>query len=146
MALPKAAGRETRCVETWDLMADMAEYGALAVFGAYRGGEAQAFAGGVGIPVLAEIPADEDIRRKSANYEIIGKPGGRWAPLFEGLAQRAAEAPPVRPKPLSHDELLGLFKGEAVGRGVTLMPATLADMCGAAYEPRPSLEVVYEGA
>ncbi len=109
-------------------------------------GEAQAFAAAVGIPVLAEIPADEDIRRKSANYEIIGKPGGRWAPLFEGLAQRAAEAPPVRPKPLSHDELLGLFKGEAVGRGVTLLPATLADMCGAAYEPRPSLEVVYEGA
>ncbi len=108
-------------------------------------GEAQAFAEAVGIPVLAEIPADEDIRRKSANYEIIGRPGGQWAPLFEGLAQRAAEAPPVRPSPLSHDDLLGLFKGEDVGRGVELQPATLADMCGAEYAPRPSLEVVYEG-
>ena len=39
-------------------------------------GEAQAFAEAVGIPVLAAIPADDDIRRKSANYEIIGKPGG----------------------------------------------------------------------
>ena len=49
----------------------------------------------VGIPVLAAIPADEDIRRKSANYEIIGRPGGRWAPLFERLGaerrRRAAE-------------------------------------------------------
>ncbi|MET0868968.1 MAG: chlorophyllide a reductase iron protein subunit X, partial [Pseudorhodoplanes sp.] len=42
-------------------------------------GEAQAYAAAVGIPVLAAIPADEDIRRKSANYEIIGIPGGRWA-------------------------------------------------------------------
>ena len=46
-------------------------------------GEAQAFADAVGIPVLAAIPADDDIRRKSANYEIIGKPGGRWASVFE---------------------------------------------------------------
>ncbi|MCR9071118.1 MAG: chlorophyllide a reductase iron protein subunit X [Alphaproteobacteria bacterium] len=108
-------------------------------------GEAQAFAAAVGIPVLAEIPAHEDIRRKSANYEIIGRPGTEWASLFEGLAARAAEAPPVRPTPLSHDDLLGLFKGDAVGRGVQLQPATLEDMCGATYAPRPSLEVVYEG-
>ncbi|MFM7972574.1 MAG: chlorophyllide a reductase iron protein subunit X, partial [Betaproteobacteria bacterium] len=38
-------------------------------------GEAQAFAEKVGIPVLAAIPAHEDIRRKSASYEIIGRPG-----------------------------------------------------------------------
>jgi chlorophyllide a reductase subunit X len=37
-------------------------------------GEAQAFAKAAGIPVLAAIPANEDIRRKSANYEIIGRP------------------------------------------------------------------------
>ena len=72
-------------------------------------GEAQAFAERAGIPVLAAIPADDDIRRKSANYEIIGRPGDRWAPLFEELAQNVADAPPVRPKPLTQDELLGLF-------------------------------------
>jgi chlorophyllide a reductase subunit X len=109
-------------------------------------GEAQAFAEAVGIPVLASIPADEDIRRKSANYEIIGRPGGRWAPLFEGLASAAAAAPPVRPAPLSQEDLLGLFKGEAVGRGVVLDPATLDDMCGSALLEKPSLEVVYEAA
>jgi 3,8-divinyl chlorophyllide a/chlorophyllide a reductase subunit X len=109
-------------------------------------GEAQAFAEAVGIPVLASIPADEDIRRKSANYEIIGLPGGRWAPLFEGLASAAAAAPPVRPAPLSQEDLLGLFKGEAVGRGVVLDPATLDDMCGSALLEKPSLEVVYEAA
>jgi 3,8-divinyl chlorophyllide a/chlorophyllide a reductase subunit X len=109
-------------------------------------GEAQAFAGKVGIPALAAIPANEDIRRKSANYEIIGAPGGQWAPLFEDLARAAAEAPPVRPTPLSQDELLGLFKGEAVGRGVVLDPATIDDMCGKTVLQRPSLEVIYEGA
>jgi chlorophyllide a reductase subunit X len=109
-------------------------------------GEAQAFADAVGIPVLAAIPADEDIRRKSANYEIIGKPGGRWASVFEDLAEQAATAPPVRPNPLTHESLLGLFKGDAVGRGVVLDPATPEDMCLTALIDKPSLEVIYEGA
>jgi len=109
-------------------------------------GEAQAFAAAAAIPVLAAIPADDDIRRKSANYEIVGRPGGRWAPLFEALGRAVAEAPPLQPRPLSQDALLGLFKGEAVGRGVRLDPATEADMCGAAIVQRPSLEVIYEGA
>ena len=108
-------------------------------------GEAHAFAAEAGIPVLAAIPADEDIRRKSANYEIIGTPGGRWASVFEQLASQVAEAPPLRPAPLTHENLLGLFKGEAVGRGVVLNPATMEDMCSAEVLNKPSLEVVYEG-
>jgi 3,8-divinyl chlorophyllide a/chlorophyllide a reductase subunit X len=107
-------------------------------------GEAQAFAEAVGIPVLAAIPAHDEIRRKSANYEIIGRPGGAWAPLFETLSTNVAEAPPVAPKPLSQDALLGLFKGEAVGRGVVLEPASMEDMCGSALIEKPSLEVVYD--
>jgi 3,8-divinyl chlorophyllide a/chlorophyllide a reductase subunit X len=107
-------------------------------------GEAAAFAEAVGIPVLSAIPADEDIRRKSANYEIVGMPGGRWGSLFEQLAANVADALPNRPKPLSQDGLLGLFSGEAVGRHVTLLPATMEDMCGASFAPKPSLEVVYE--
>ena len=109
-------------------------------------GEAMAFAEAVGIPVLSVIPADDDIRRKSANYEIIGRPGSPWASVFEGLAEQVASAPPVRPNPLTHDALLGLFKGEAVGRNVVLQPATEADMCAATVLTKPSLEVVYEGA
>src|SRR4051812_2059258 len=109
-------------------------------------GEAQAFAEAAGIPVLASIPADEDIRRKSANYEIVGTPGSPWASVFETLAEQVATAPPLRPKPLTHDALLGLFKGDAVGRGVTLQPATMEDMCASAVLTKPSLEVVYEGA
>ncbi len=108
-------------------------------------GEAQAFADAVGIPVLAAIPADDDIRRKSANYEIIGKPGSRWASVFEDLAQQAADAPPVRPNPLTHEALLNLFKGDAVGRDVILDPATPEDMCLDVVLEKPSLEVVYEG-
>jgi len=107
-------------------------------------GEAQAFATAVGIPVLAAIPAHDDIRRKSANYEIIGRPGTTWAPLFEQLAGGVADAPPVRPKPLNQDGLLGLFKGDVVGRNVVLEPATQEDMCGGTVIEKPSLEVIYE--
>jgi chlorophyllide a reductase subunit X len=109
-------------------------------------GEAQAWAAEAGIPVLASIPADDDIRRKSAAYTIIGKPGGTWAPLFEELAVNVAEAPPMRPRPLTQDELLGLFSSDAVGRNVVLEPATLEDMCGAANLDKPSLEVIYDDA
>jgi chlorophyllide a reductase subunit X len=109
-------------------------------------GEAQAFAEAVGIPVLSAIPADDDIRRKSANYEIVGMPGSPWASVFETLAEQVATAPPVRPNPLTHENLLGLFKGDAVGRGVVLDPATMEDMCGSALVEKPSLEVVYEGS
>jgi chlorophyllide a reductase subunit X len=107
-------------------------------------GEAQAFAKAVGIPVLAAIPADEDIRRKSANYQIIGVPGGRWAPLFEELAVNVAEAPPVRPKPLTSDGLLGLFSADITGAAYQLQPATQADMRGTAFVEKRTLEVIYD--
>ena len=107
-------------------------------------GEAQAFAESAGIPILAAIPADDDIRRKSANYQIIGKPGDRWAPLFEELAKNVAEAPPIRPKPMTQDGLLGLFSADTVGRHVVLEPATIEDMCGKSAIGKPSLEVIYD--
>ncbi|MCU0968871.1 MAG: AAA family ATPase, partial [Rubrivivax sp.] len=109
-------------------------------------GEAHAFAQAAGIPVLSAIPAHEDIRRKSAAYEIIGKPEGEWGPLFAELAANVAEAPPVRPKPLSQDALLALFSSSAVGRDVVLEPATVADMLGSNVVARPSLEVIYDAA
>jgi chlorophyllide a reductase subunit X len=107
-------------------------------------GEAKAFAAAAGIPVLAAIPADEDIRRKSANYKIVGVPGERWAPLFEELATNVAEAPPVRPKPLTSDGLLNLFSAEQTGGGRTLEPASQADMRGASFVEKRTLEVVYD--
>jgi 3,8-divinyl chlorophyllide a/chlorophyllide a reductase subunit X len=107
-------------------------------------GEAAAFAEAVGIPVLSSIPADDDIRRKSASYQIIGRPGTPWAPLFETLAQNVADAPPRQPRTLTHDGLLGLFKSSDVGRDVVLEQATLEDMCGTQAVQRPSLEVIYD--
>ena len=107
-------------------------------------GEAQAFARNAGIPVLAAIPAHDDIRRKSASYEIIGRPDSPWGPLFEQLATNVAEAPPQRPRPQTQDELLALFSGSAVGRDVVLDPATPSDMVGREEPVRRSLEVVYE--
>ncbi|MEM9749505.1 MAG: chlorophyllide reductase iron protein subunit X, partial [Pseudomonadota bacterium] len=42
------------------------------------------------------------------------------------------------------DGLLGLFSPEETGAGVALEPASDADMRGADYEPKPSLEVIYD--
>jgi len=109
-------------------------------------GEAAAFAAAAGIPVLSAIPANEDIRRKSASYEIIGRPGTPWASLFETLAINVAEAPPVRPKPMTQDALLGLFSADSTGRNVVLEPATLVDMVGRAEIVKPTLEVIYDAA
>jgi chlorophyllide a reductase subunit X len=109
-------------------------------------GEAAAFAEKAGIPVLAAIPAHEDIRRRSASYDIIGRPGGDWGPLFETLGINVAEAPPMRPRPLSQDELLGLFSGAVVGRDVVLQPANSEDMMGLNSEAKATLEVVYDNA
>jgi len=107
-------------------------------------GEAAAFAAAVGIPVLAAIPAHEDIRRKSANYQIIGLPGGRWGPLFEELALNVTASGPQRPTPLTQDQLLALFKAEETGAGVALDPATQADMRGGIVALKASLEVIYD--
>jgi len=107
-------------------------------------GEAAAFCRAVGIPELAAIPANEDIRRKSANYEIVGRPDGQWGSLFAALAQQVADAPPQQPAPLSQDDLLGLFDGDTVGRDVVLEPATLDDLCNPEALNKPSLEVVYD--
>jgi chlorophyllide a reductase subunit X len=107
-------------------------------------GEAHAFAKAVGIPVLTAIPANEDIRRKSANYQIIGTPDSEWGGLFAELAENVASAPPRQPRPLDQDGLLGLFSPEDVGGSVSLVPATQADMRGGTYETKPSLEVIYD--
>ena len=107
-------------------------------------GEAKKFAEKVGIPVLSTIPADDDIRRKSAMYQIIGTKQSQWGNLFETLASNVADAPPVRPKTLNQDQLLGLFDGGETGAGFTLVPATDADMRGKFSKPKKSLEVIYD--
>ncbi|WP_197272342.1 chlorophyllide a reductase iron protein subunit X [Brevundimonas sp. AAP58] len=109
-------------------------------------GEAAAFAKAVDIPVLASIPANEDIRRKSANYQIIGTSDSEWGSLFAGLAQAVTDSLPQHPKPLTQDGLLGLFSPDQVGGEVRLMPASQSDMRGASYVPKASLEVIYDEA
>ena len=75
-------------------------------------GEAQAFAEAVGIPVLAAIPADEDIRRKSAqlrDHRHPRRPLG--AACSRSWPTQVADAPPVRPKPLTQDDAAGPVQG-----------------------------------
>ncbi len=109
-------------------------------------GEAQAFAEAAGIPVLASIPQDDDLRKKSANYQIVGTAASPWGALFAELGVNVADAPPVRPTPLSQDGLLELFDGSETGAGIKLEPATDADMRGKQAAPRASLEVIYDDA
>lgn len=107
-------------------------------------GEAEAFAKAVSIPVLSAIPQHEDIRRKSAKYEIVGDPDGDWGPMFTQLAENVMTAPPRQPTPLSQDELLGLFSAEDTGANFVLESATVEDMCDPKVLHKESLEVVYD--
>jgi len=109
-------------------------------------GEAQAFAKAVDIPVLASIPQDDDLRKKSANYQIVGTAEGPWGGLFAELGINVAEAPPLRPVALNQDQLLELFDGSETGAGVVLEPATDQDMRGKNAKPKQSLEVIYDDA
>jgi chlorophyllide a reductase subunit X len=107
-------------------------------------GEAAAFAQAVGIPVLATIPANEDIRRKSANYQIVGTASSPWGAMFAELSENIATSVPNRPNPLNQDGLLSLFSAKDTGGDIVLEPATFADMCGRAAAEKRTLEVVYE--
>lgn len=107
-------------------------------------GEAAAFAKAVNIPVLAAIPQDEDIRRKSANYQIVGDPEGQWGPMFSDLAQNMMTSTPRQPTPLDQDGLLGLFTASETGADWVLEPAQPEDMCDPSIITKESLEVVYD--
>ena len=109
-----------------------------------QSGEAQAFAESVGIPVLAAIPQNDDLRKKSANYQIVGTGESEWGSLFAELGENVSSAPPLRPAALTQDGLLGLFDSKDTGGGVVLEPATDADMRGTRSVAKASLEVVYD--
>lgn len=109
-------------------------------------GEAAAFAEAASIPILAAIPQDDDLRKKSANYQIVGTAKSQWGDMFAGLAAAVADAPPVRPTPLDQDGLLALFDAEETGADFVLVPATDADMRGKNAKPKVSLEVIYDDA
>ncbi len=109
-------------------------------------GEAQAFAKAVGIPILASIPQDDDLRKKSANYQIVGTAASQWGDLFAALGDAVAVAPPGHPKALDQDGLLALFDSKDTGGDYTLVAATDADMRGKYAAPKVSLEVVYDDA
>jgi 3,8-divinyl chlorophyllide a/chlorophyllide a reductase subunit X len=109
-------------------------------------GEAQAFAQAVGIPILAAIPQNDDLRKKSANYQIVGTAQSEWGSLFAALGENVAVAPPMKPIALNQDQLLQLFDGSETGEGIVLEPATDADMRGKNAVIKPSLEVIYDEA
>ncbi len=78
--------------------------------------------------------------------QIVGTAQSQWGALFAELGLNVSEAPPVRPAPLTQDGLLDLFDGSDTGAGVTLEPATDADMRGKYAKPKQSLEVIYDDA
>jgi chlorophyllide a reductase subunit X len=80
-------------------------------------GEAQAFAKAVDIPVLASIPQDDDLRKKSANYQIVGTPRASGAAVRRTGRQRRRRPRRCGP-PLIQDGLLELFDGSETGAGI----------------------------
>ena len=109
-------------------------------------GEAQAFADAVGIPVLAAIPAHDDIRRKSANYEIVGSKGSQWEPMFSALAAGGGDRAAAAAAPADAGWAARAVQGRGGG---PRCHAAAGDDGGygrlGRAAARPSLEVVYEG-
>ena len=66
--------------------------------------------------------------------------------MFAELAENVGTSTPMRPKPMTQDQLLGLFSAASVGRDVVLEPATQFDMCGRKDVVKQTLEVVYDAA
>ena len=108
-------------------------------------GEAKAFAAHAGIPVLAAIPAHDDIRRKSANYEIIGRPGGTLGAAVRrtgaerrrgaaGAAEAADAGRPARP--------VLRRRGRARRRARTRHP--VRHVRQREIDTKPTLEVIYD--
>jgi len=110
----------------------------------YVANNVAAFAEAVDIPILASIPQDDDLRKKSANYQIVGTGESQWGEMFAELGDNVADAAPMRPTPLDQDGLLGLFDASETGADYTLVPATDSDMRGKNAAPKESLEVIYD--
>jgi 3,8-divinyl chlorophyllide a/chlorophyllide a reductase subunit X len=49
--------------------------------------------------VLAAIPQNDDLRKKSANYQIVGSYESEWGTLFAELADAVADRPAGAPGP-----------------------------------------------
>jgi chlorophyllide a reductase subunit X len=64
--------------------------------------------------------------------------------MFAELAANVGTSTPVRPKPMTQDQLLSLFSAASVGRNVVLEPATQFDMCGKKEIVKETLEVIYD--
>jgi chlorophyllide a reductase subunit X len=64
--------------------------------------------------------------------------------MFAELADNVGTSQPMRPNPMTQDQLLGLFASDVVGRNVVLEPATQFDMCGKTDIKKETLEVVYD--
>ena len=109
-------------------------------------GEARAFAEAVDIPVLAAIPQDDDLRKKSANYQIVGTTESQWGGLFAELG----EAVGMRHLCVRRHLIKTVFwvcSTPKIRVVITswCLPRT-EDMRGKFSKPKVSLEVVYDDA
>ena len=100
------------------------------------------FAPGGTSEIVARSVAAELSKQLGHNVYVENKPGGAGVTAMSDVAK----APPVRPKPQTQDQLLGLFSAEVTGRDFKMEPATLFDMVGKTEVIKPSLEVVYDNA
>ena len=94
-------------------------------------GEAAAFAKSVDIPVLAAIPQDDDLRKKSANYQIVGTNESQWGSLFSALADAVAIEVKAAQAADSGAATRGTVAGEAAVDKATAAAAAAATQAAA---------------
>ena len=98
----------------------------------------------VAVPVLETLANIAQIAQVARDGKDGLRPDSPWGPMFAELAENVGTSTPMRPTPLTQDQLLGLFASDVVGRNVVLEPATQFDMCGRKETVKQSLEVVYD--
>jgi 3,8-divinyl chlorophyllide a/chlorophyllide a reductase subunit X len=107
-------------------------------------GEAQAFAEAVGIPVLAAIPATRRSAARAPTTRSSASPGGSGAAVRANSRQNVADAPPVRPKPLTQDGCSACSRARRSAATWCSSRRRWKTCAARSQVEKPTLEVVYD--
>ena len=95
--------------------------------------------------MLSAIPSNDDIRRKSASYEIIGRPDSPWGPMFAELAANVAHVAAGAPEADDAGRAARTCsRPHRSGATSCSSRRRTFDMCGKNEIVKPTLEVVYD--
>jgi hypothetical protein len=99
-------------------------------------GEAQAFAEAVGIPVLASIPAHDDIRARAPTTKSSARPGSEWGRCSRSSPPTSPRRRPRAPEAADPGRPARPVQGRGRGTQRGAHPASFEDMCGGSVTSR----------